>query len=81
MPQIILDDLEQMVFTLESMVKLREKITLSVKDMPIVAQDDRGNEYCYGDEGFPRKRPKADARAWLGVEPDSPVLELEWEEM
>ena len=53
LPQIIVNDLEQMFFTPESMLKIREKITLSVKEMPIVAQDDRGNEYSYGDEGLP----------------------------
>jgi hypothetical protein len=59
------------------MSRIREKINLVIKDLPIVAQDELGNQYSYGDEGFPRKRPQVNAAIWLGVEPDLQLEEFE----
>ncbi len=81
LPQSVINGFDHADFKPESMSKIREKITLTGKDVPFVAQDAQGNQYCYGDEGFPKRRPKVDAKTWLAVEPDGPFQELEWEEM
>lgn len=70
LPEAILNDLEESIFTPQSMLRLREKIAFVVEDVPIVAQDECGNQYSYGDEGFPKSKPRIDAATWLGVEPD-----------
>jgi hypothetical protein len=72
LPKDILYDLEEVIFMPESMLNIREKITLVVADEPVVAQDEDGNQYSYGDEGFPKRRPRFNAAAWLGVSPDRP---------
>jgi len=68
----ILFTLEEVIFMPESMQKIRKKIILVVADEPVVAQDEDGNQYSYGYEGFPKRRPKLNAAKWLGVEPDRP---------
>ena len=70
LPKDILGDLEHEVFTPGSMARIREKVSLMVQDADMVAQDEFGNQYSYGDEGFPKRRPKPDARQWFGVKPD-----------
>jgi hypothetical protein len=72
LPGAILNDLEHYMLTSASMAKIREKVSLVIQDVPIVAQDEFGNQYSYGEEGFPERRAKVDARKWLGVEPDRP---------
>jgi hypothetical protein len=76
--RIILNDLEHGIFLPESMKRIKDKVSLVVQDADIVAQDEFGNQYSYGDEGFPARRPRIDARKWLGVEPDRPDPEYEW---
>ena len=41
-------------------------------DAQIDAEDDDGNTYSYGAEGFPPERPEPGAEQWLGVAPDAP---------
>jgi len=68
-----LRDLQDDVFTPESFKKMEEHIKFVPDDSPIVAEDDLGGRYSYGEEGFPQTEPDIDARTWLGVVPDRPV--------
>ena len=67
-----LDDLRRL-FTAESFRLLEAKVVLIPDlDAPMIAEDDEGHSYSYGQEGFPHVRPTPDAEAWLGVSPDTP---------
>lgn len=70
LPMGILDDLKQHVFSRERFVKIEEKLTFVIEDLPIVAAEDKGNSYSYGDLGFPERRPQITAQKWLDVFPD-----------
>jgi hypothetical protein len=70
LPEDILNDLEQHVFSKERFAKIEEKLTFVIEDLPIVAADDHGNSYSYGDLGFPERRPEISAEEWLNVFPD-----------
>ena len=70
-----IENLKTDVFSQESFAKLVSKVNLVASEAPIVAEDDEGNQYSYGAQGFPEKRPKVSAVDWLGVEPDGPGKE------
>jgi hypothetical protein len=65
-----LADIRDHLFSPELYAKLTQKLDLIANEAPMVAEDDDGNSYSYGAEGFPSKRPNPSARDWLGVEPD-----------
>jgi hypothetical protein len=65
-----LSDIRDHLFSPELYAKLTQKVQLIADEAPMVAEDDAGNSYSYGDEGFPSKRSSPSARDWLGVEPD-----------
>lgn len=69
LPEGILNDLKQHVFTKERFAKIEEKLAFVIEGLPIVAADDKGNSYSYGDLGFPKKRPEIIAQEWLAVYP------------
>ena len=69
----ILSDLQQHVFTPKSFKQIEEHILFVPDDAPIVAEDDQGSRYSYGEEGFPNAEPDIYAQTWLGVSPDRPV--------
>ena len=71
-PDYGLRDLEEFVFTPESMGKIRRRLQLIESEVLFRAEDDDGNSYVYGDEGFPDKPPRVSAEEWLGVSPDRP---------
>lgn len=67
----IINDFRENLFTAESFDKIEAKLRLVGDDaFIIVAEDDAGRKYSYGDEGFPETRPDIDAHEWLGVHPD-----------
>ena len=68
----ILSNLQERVFTPKTFQKIEERIQFVPDEAPIVAEDDQGAQYSYGDEGFSRTEPDVDARTWLGVSPDRP---------
>lgn len=66
-----LHNIQRDLFTPEAFAKLTEKIELIPEEgAPMVAEDDEGNSYSYGAEGF--APPDIHPRDWLGVEPDLP---------
>ncbi len=67
-----IEDLRTSVFSNESFAKLTARLDLVPSESPMVAQDDDGNEYSYGEEGFPQKKPSPSAADWLGLQPDGP---------
>ena len=67
-----LEDLQRNVFSPESFAKLTAKLDLVADEAPMIAEDDAGQRYSYGDQGFPDENPEPDAHQWLGVIPDGP---------
>ncbi len=37
------------------------------EDAEMIADDDSGNEYCYGKQGFPKQEAEPPAREWFGA--------------
>ena len=68
-----LSDLQQHLFTPKTFQKIEERLQFVPDEAPIVAEDDQGAQYSYGDEGFSRVEPDIDERTWLGVSPDRPA--------
>jgi len=48
---------------------LESKLKLIPDDAPIIAEDEEGRKYSYGDEGFSYKDPDVSARDWLKIRP------------
>jgi len=67
-----IENLRRDVFSLESFAKLSARLDLVSSESPIVAQDDDGNQYSYGEQGFPMSQPSPSAEEWLGLQPDGP---------
>ena len=60
------------IFSPQSFTKLEEKVKFIIDDSPIiVAEDDEGRSYSYGEEDSVKIIPDIDAREWLGIEPDN----------
>ncbi|MBN1667015.1 MAG: hypothetical protein JW862_07995 [Anaerolineales bacterium] len=59
------------LFTPESLAQLARKIELVYDGSPFIAEDELGNRYNYGQEGFTEARLEVRAEEWLGVSPDS----------
>jgi hypothetical protein len=59
------------LFKPETLNKLKEKMELIYDESPFIAEDDHGNCYNYGEEGFAEAQPDIDARDWLMIAPDS----------
>jgi hypothetical protein len=66
----VLQNLREDLFSPEMFAKLTAKIQLISDEAPIVAEDDWGNSYSYGKDGFPHPRPDQHATEWLDVHPD-----------
>lgn len=65
-----LEDLRENVFSPESFARLTAKLRLVPDDTAMVAEDDEGRQYSYGEKGFPSSRPTPTAQEWLDVHPD-----------
>ena len=67
-----IETLRTIVFSEESFAKLTSRLELVPSESPVVAEDDDGNQYSYGEQGIPEKQPSPSAEDWLGVQPDGP---------
>jgi hypothetical protein len=73
LPPMTLRDLQEHLFLPGSWQRLTEQLEFVADETAtIVAEDDEGNRYSYGVDGFPRERPVVGAEQWLGVTPDAP---------
>ena len=70
LPDYAMRDFREVYFSEESIAKIQVKLELVEADVPIVASDADGNEYSYGEEGFPDGDPEIGAEQWLGVSPN-----------
>lgn len=66
---ISLEDLREHVLSSRDFRVVAAKVHLVEGDAGFRAEDDEGNEYHYGEEGFPDEEPTLSARDWLGVRP------------
>jgi len=64
-----LADIRDHLFTPEDYAKIIAKVSLISDEAPMVAEDDLGGSYSYGEEGFASPRPALRAAEWLGVHP------------
>jgi hypothetical protein len=65
-----LRNIREDLFSPDLFVKLTEKIQLVADELAMVAEDEHGNSYSYGIDGFPPNRPSPNASQWLGIQPD-----------
>lgn len=66
---ISLAEIRDDLFTPDDFAKILAKVQLIPDDAPMIAEDDSGNHFNYGEEEFPDERPSPDAAEWLGVLP------------
>jgi hypothetical protein len=67
-----LADIRDQLFTAEDYAQIVAKVALVADQAAgMVAEDDEGGSYSYGQEGFPSERPRPRADEWLGVRPRS----------
>lgn len=64
-----LADLRDHLFTPEDYAQIIARVALVEDQAGMVAEDDMGGSYDYGEEGFPDERPSPCAAEWLGVHP------------
>lgn len=58
-------------FTPEAFARITTKVALVADEAAMVAEDDAGRSYDYGQEGSPATRPELRAADWLGERPKS----------
>jgi len=68
--------LQTHVFSEASFAKITLRIELVPSDSGVIAEDDNGNQYNYGKQGFPENRPSPSAEEWFGVQPDGPEFKF-----
>ncbi|MGK7905600.1 MAG: hypothetical protein AB4040_00010 [Synechococcus sp.] len=66
-----LNKIRNQLFTPEDYAKITAKLMLIADDAPMVAEDDLGGRYSYGQEGFSSERQPPRASKWLGVKPSA----------
>jgi hypothetical protein len=64
-----LADIRDHLFTPDAYAQILAKVALVADEAAMVAEDDQGGSYSYGQEGFPSERPAPRAAEWLGVRP------------
>jgi len=64
-----LENIRDYLFTPEDYAKITAKVTLIPDHAPMIAEDDTGASYNYGQDGFPTPSPVPPAREWFGVSP------------
>lgn len=57
------------LFAPEDLARIAAKIALISDDASMIAEDDFGAQYNYGEEGFPEHPPDICAADWLGLCP------------
>ena len=65
-----LADLRERLLSPGALAMVESKLQLVADEASMVAEDDEGRSYDYGQEGFPPQRPAPRAAEWLGVEPN-----------
>ncbi|MBV9492130.1 MAG: hypothetical protein JO069_20745 [Verrucomicrobia bacterium] len=68
LPRACLADLRDDLLTKEDFAKITERLTLVPDERALVAEDDQGASFTYG-ETFSRPNRAASAREWLDVQP------------
>jgi hypothetical protein len=63
-----LTDLRDM-FTAQDFEIISKNLKLIADEGSMIAEDDTGASYNYGQEGFPNEHPSPSAEQWLGVQP------------
>ena len=66
--QACLANLRDDLFTKEDFAKITEKLRLVIYERAIVAEDDQGATFTYGEDFSYEKHPPS-AEEWLGVQP------------
>ena len=66
---VALADIRDNLFTSDDFARITEKIALVPDNAGMIAEDDSGARYNYGQEGFPKPRPTPSADEWFGVFP------------
>lgn len=64
-----LADIRENVFRPKDYAKIIAKVDLIPDDSGIIAEDDVGGSYSYGESGFPPSRPDPPAKEWFGIKP------------
>lgn len=59
------------LFRPEDIDTIKSKVELFSDEAGMIAEDESGAQYNYGEEGFPKVSPDVRAREWLGVSPKS----------
>jgi len=73
LPRPALENLQNDLFTPASWQRLTERIEfIPDESAGMIAEDESGNVYNFGRQGFPRSRPALPADEWLSVSPDAP---------
>lgn len=62
-----IDDLRNHVLSPIAFQLVTDKVELFEGDAGFRAEDNDGNTYDYGSEGFPERRPTPSAQDWLGI--------------
>ena len=63
-----IDDLKEHVLAPGEFDRMQQKLRVLAGNALFRAEDDAGNSYEYGEEGFPPQKPRPSAREWLGLE-------------
>jgi hypothetical protein len=64
-----LADIRDRLLTSEDYESVCGKVSLIEDDGPMIAEDDLGNRFSYGNEEMPKERPTPGASDWLAVSP------------
>jgi len=71
LPEIILDDLRNFLFTPESFSIIEKKLRFIIDEIgSLVAEDEDGRKFDYNNMNFQTSKPDIDAETWFGIEPD-----------
>lgn len=65
-----LANLREQVLSPDALAVVESKLHLVADEASMVAEDDDGGSYDYGQEGSPSQRPTPRAAEWLGVQPN-----------
>lgn len=65
----------EFLFTPEDRARIIAKVLIVADEVPMIAEDDSGALYNYGEEGFPQRPPDISAQEWFGVSPIPEQLE------
>ena len=65
----LIEDIKSNILTNKQYQSLTARIELVPdSEASVIAEDNEGNNYDYGKEGFPKEKPKVRAGEWLGLQ-------------